>query len=295
MLHHFSRKQAASLLDLPPGRLRYWERIGLVKPSLVEGRRAFYNFKDLICLRTAGGLFHRGLSAEKIQESILSLRAKFPEFDEHLSNKRISVLSDRVILSNKYRLIDTHAGQLLLKFDLDEFSREIEASVGTEVEAKTAQEWFEEGHRLDASPEGYGEALLAYRHAVRIDPGHADAFVNMGRIYFHQRKFIDAQRCFRQALKKSPYHAKAAFNLANVLDELSCTAESVQWYERAIEAKPDFADVYFNLARAAEKLGDWDKAVRHWKAYLTLDPVSDHAKTARQRIHLIQAELARQN
>ena len=293
MLHHFNRKEAARILDFPPGRLRYWDRIGLIKPSLVEGRQAYYNFRDLICLRTAGGLVRRGLSAPKIKNSIQFLRAKFPEFDEQLSNKRISVLSDRVILSNKYRLIDTHSGQLLLKFDLDEFRQEIEAKLGSQTEPKTAQQWFEEGHCLDTSPEGFGEALEAYRNTVRLDPDFADAFVNMGRIYFHQKKYIDAQRCFRQALKKSPYHAKAAFNLANVLDELSCTAESVQWYERAIEAEPDFADVYFNLARATEKLGDWDKAVRHWKAYLTLDPSSDHAKTARKRIHLLQAELAR--
>lgn len=293
MLQHFSQKEASRLLDIPPARLRYWSRIDLVKPSLTENRTGYYNFRDLICLHTASALVRKGIPARKVKANIHSLRSKFPEFDEQLAHKRIYVMGSRVILSHKNRLIDSYSGQLLLKLDIDDFKQMVIESRKASEEPKSAGQWFREGLRAEASAEGLEPAQHAYRQAIRKDPQFADAFVNLGRTYFLQRKFIDAQRYFRQALRKNPYHAKAAFNLANVLDELGCTEEAAQWYERALEAQPDFADAYFNLARVTEKLGDWDKASRYWRAYLQFDSESEHARIARRRMHLIQGQLAR--
>ncbi len=293
MVKHFSRAEAAKLLGIGLGRLRYWDRIGLVRPSLRESGRAYYDFQDLICLKTALGLVNQGVAARKIRTSVASLREKIPGFDGQLSSKRIYIFGNRVIISHKNRLIDSRSGQLHLKFDVDEFASEVYATPECAQVAKSAEEWFLEGQRLDAEtgPEAQTAALRAYKEAVKLDASHADAYVNMGAIYYGQRKFIDAQRCFRLAIRQRPYHAKACFNLGNVLDELNCTEEAIRWYERSLEADPEFPDAYFNLAAAAEKLGLWDRAVRHWKAYLTFDSESPHAHTARKRIHALEAQL----
>lgn len=292
MLKQFKRAEVARLLDIKESQLRYWARIDLVKPSIQEGGRSFYDFQDLICLKTAQGLISRGLQATKIRESILSLKKKFPDVETQLSDKRIYVFGNRVIISHKNHLIDSHSGQLLLKFDIDSFTDEISQTVESLETKKTAEEWFREGLRYDSDPETYDKALNAYREAVKQRQDFAAAYVNMGTIYYMQRKFLDAQRCFRLAIQREPYHAKAAFNLGNVLDELNCTDEAVQWYERSVESDPNFPDVYYNLAAACERLGQRDRALRHWRAYLSFDSTSKHAQVAKRRIKLLESQLA---
>ncbi len=293
MLHHYSRAEAAEILDIKPSRLRYWERIGLVQPSLREGRASFYDFKDLICLKTAQGLVAKGLAASRIKENIRGLREKFPQFEGKLTSKRIYVFGDRVIVSHRRRLIHSHSGRLYFKFDVDDFSEEVNSwRRHAEVEEKTAQEWFAEGRQLEGRPETRGRAVQAYQEAVKLEPRLAEAYVRMGALYHEQNKLIDAQRCFRIALRRNPYHSRACFELGNVLDEVNCSEEAVRCYEKAVEIDPEFSDAYFNLAATAEKLGLLDRAVRCWRAYLRFEPQSRHAPLARQRIKLLEGHLA---
>lgn len=292
MVKQFSRAEVARLLGIKESQLRYWAKIDLVKPSIKHEGMTYYDFQDLICLKTAQGLVSKGLRATRIRESILSLKNKFPDVETQLSDKRIYVFGNRVIISHKNHLIDTHSGQLLLKFDIDSFSDEITQNVESMETKRTADEWFREGLFYDSDPGTHEKALHAYRQAVKERPDFAAAYVNMGTVFYVQRKFLDAQRCFRLAIQREPYHAKAAFNLGNVLDELNCTEEAVQWYERSVESDPNFPDVYYNLAASCERLGQRDRALRYWRAYLSFDSTSKHAQVAKRRIKLLESQLA---
>ncbi len=290
LAHHVARSEAARILGLEPNRLRYWDRIGLVKPSLREGRRTFYDFQDLISLEIAQRLVQKGQPATRIKSHIRSLQERLPKFDGQLATKRIYVFDDRVIVSNRRRLIDTHSGRLCLKFDVADFQKQVDSRLA-KIESRTASEWFRRGLELQAEPRTQRQALDAFREAVKLDPQLADAYVNMGVLYYQQAKLIDAQRCFRMALRRSPYHTQACFELGNCLDELNCTEEALRWYEKSVEISPEFSDGYYNLATTAEKLGLWDRAVRAWRAFLQFDPRSSHAGTARGRIEVLEKHL----
>lgn len=291
MVKHFSRAEAAKILDTSVGRLRYWDSIGLARPSLREGGRAYYDFQDLICLKTAQGMIDKGVSTAKAQACVATLRKRLPLFDGQLNCKRIYVFGTRIIISHKNRLIDSHSGQLQLKFDIDDFEAEVRNRIGEKETPKTAEEWFQDGMRLQGRPGQEEEALRHFRKAVRLDPNLADAYVAMGVVHHREKRHIDAQRCFRLAIRTTPYHARACFHLAAVLDELNCTEEAIQWYERSLEADPFHPDAYFKLAEAVEKQGLLDRAARHWRAYLTLDSASPKAHLARRRIRSLQAEV----
>ncbi len=292
MVKHFSRAQAAQILDTTVGRLRYWDSIGLAKPSLHEGGKAFYDFQDLICLKTAQGMVDKGVSATKTRASVATLRKRIPLFDGQLNSKRIYVFGTRVIISHKNRLIDSASGQLHLKFDIDEFEAEVRERLGEKETQMTAEEWFQEGARLESVGGREEESLHHFKEAVKLDPAYADAYVEMGIVHHRLKRYIDAQRCFRLAIRRNPYHAKASFHLATVLDELNCTEEAIQWYERSLEADPFFPEAYFKLAGAVEKQGLFERAARHWKAYLTLDSGSPKAHLARKRIRALQTQPA---
>ncbi len=295
MLKYFSPNEVSKILGLTPGRLAYWNRINLVRPSVRERGKCFYDFRDLICLKTAQGLVNKGLSALKVKKSIESLRKRIPDLDDQLNNKRIYVFGNRVIISHRNRLIDTHSGQLFFRFDVDDLAAEIESLGEIEDQAKTAEDWFEEGLKYDSDQHSFDQAIQAYREAVKLNPNYADAYVNMGTVYYHLSKFVDAERCFRLALSRDPYHSRAYFNLGNVLDEFNCLEEALHCYERSLEADPYFPDAYYNLARACEKTGSWDRAVKYWRTYLTFDSISKHAEFARKRVKLLQSQLVQQD
>jgi tetratricopeptide (TPR) repeat protein len=292
MLKYFCTEEVARILKIETGRLKYWNRIDLVKPSVREYGKNFYDFQDLICLRTAQGLTAKGMPASAIKKSIDLLKKRIPDIEEQLNNKRIYAFGNRIIISHKNRLIDTQSGQMFFRFDVDDLIKEIEKGARIREQAKTAEDWFEEGLRHDSNGESHDKALQAYREALKLNPNYTDAYVNMGTVYYNQQKYLDAERCYRLALSRDPYHAKAHFNLGNVLDEFNCTEEAIRYYQKSLESDPTYADAFYNLARALEKQGQWDKAVRHWKSYLRFDAVSKHAEFARKRVKYLQSQLA---
>ena len=291
MLQHFSRQEVSKLLSIKTSRLHYWDRIGLVKPSFRKKGTSYYTFQDLICLKTADALVGGGLPASKIKLSIDSLRNRIPESDDHLNNKRIYVFGNRIIVRHRNQLIDSQSGQLFFQFDVDNFAADIRQKVRSFRPKRSAEDWFQEGLHNDGSQETYPQALHAYRQVIRLDPGFADAYVNMGTIYYNQGKLADAERCCRLALAHNPNHAQAYFNLGNVVDELDRRAEAMQCYEKALELDPDYPDANYNLASTCEKLEFWQRAIKHWKRYLAFDEQSKYATSARRRIKLLESRL----
>jgi tetratricopeptide (TPR) repeat protein len=58
-------------------------------------------------------------------------------------------------------------------------------------------------------------------------------------------------------------------------------SEAVEAYRSAIRLVPGYADAHYNLALAYERTGQRRKALRHWTAYLRLDPIGPWATHAR--------------
>ena len=291
MLAYFTRPAVSKILKITTGRIRYWERIGLVRPSAHDKGRPVYDFRDLVCLRTARRLVNRGLSASKIQKSIHALRVRLPETDETLSDKRFFTVGKRVLIGHRDCLIDSHTGQLSFRFDAETPSHQSAESLLDVTSHRTARDWFEEGLRYDSDPVSHTQALQAYLEAIKLDPGFADAYVNVGTIYYNQRNLAEAQRYYGLALAADPHHSRAHFNLGNVLNECSCPEESARCYREALDNDPNFSDAHFNLAAVYEKLGQWYRAAEHWKSYLQFDSGSEHALVARRRMKLLRSRL----
>ncbi|MFH1752928.1 MAG: tetratricopeptide repeat protein, partial [Candidatus Omnitrophota bacterium] len=62
------------------------------------------------------------------------------------------------------------------------------------------------------------EALASYRAAVKIDPGYADAYNNIGAVYRDMGEKGRAMEYFKKALDAEPGHAKARENLSGLTE-----------------------------------------------------------------------------
>lgn len=62
----YSRAQAARMLGVSAGQLRYWAQRGLVCPTVRRGKKWRYDFKDLLAIRQTRDLLARGLKPGQI-------------------------------------------------------------------------------------------------------------------------------------------------------------------------------------------------------------------------------------
>ena len=80
----------------------------------------------------------------------------------------------------------------------------------------------------------------------------------------------------------------ARFDLGNLYDERGDSPNALFHYGEALRANPSYADAHYNLALLHQALKDVMKAVRHWRAYLKLDPRSPWADIARRELQKLE-------
>jgi tetratricopeptide (TPR) repeat protein len=114
-----------------------------------------------------------------------------------------------------------------------------------------------------------------------LNPGHAAAAINLGTIHFNERDFTRAEQLYRLATEADPEYALAFFDLGNVLDEQQRLEEAIAAYEHALKLVPQYADAHYNLALAYERMKEPRRALKHWTAYVQLDPTGPWAAHAR--------------
>ena len=137
-----------------------------------------------------------------------------------------------------------------------------------ETAGMSAQEIYE--HACLKEDEDVDTAREWYLRCIEVDPKHADAHVNLGRLLHEGDRPDAAQIHYKLALAARPDDAIAAFNLGVALEDLDQNAESIEAYQIAIRLDPSNADAHYNLARLMEQDGNAEGAVRHLIIYRQL-------------------------
>ena len=113
-------------------------------------------------------------------------------------------------------------------------------------------------------------AEAAYRRVLAIDPGHADAYLNLGALLCESHRCDEAVALYDEALKRKPHEALLHFNRAIALEDQGHSAAALASYHACLRLSPDLADAHYNAARLHQQLGDGRQAVRHFNAYRRL-------------------------
>jgi Flp pilus assembly protein TadD len=153
-------------------------------------------------------------------------------------------------------------------------------SLGT----RTAEEWFDLAMTLDGSQESMGEAVEAYREAIKAAPEWIEPHINLGTALFHLGRLIESRDAFCAAVKIDRRHALAHFNLGCICDRLGDGDQAVHEFRAALACEPAMAEAHLNLALVYEKQNRKDESRRHLSAYLRYDPNGRWADFARARL-----------
>ncbi len=274
----FTRREVQRILEVTEKQLDYWERLRIVTPRKGKGEK-FYEFRDLISLRTAKQLIEQGVPANRLRRSLAALRQKLSEVQAPLTELRILSEGKDIVVERDGARLQPLSGQFVLNFDTRQLKDKIRF-----MPERSAEEWFALALQYEADRDTWAEAMDAYEHALAINPRLVEALINLGTLQYEQGNFEKAADRFGCAVELDPENALAQFNLGSLLEELGQLEPARQHLRQAVRLDAGYADAHYNLAFVCEKLGAFPEARQHWQRYVELDPSSPWCTYARQRL-----------
>lgn len=143
------------------------------------------------------------------------------------------------------------------------------------AEARAA---FERGQDLSQMDHDE-EAIEAFKQAVNLEPGYAEAYFRMAYSYTVLGKKDEAEAAFEKAAKayekfthKNPKNARAQFNMGLAYGKLLKPEEAVKALKQAVKLAPENGEFYYELGLAQSKLADYDEALNAFQKAIDLDP-----------------------
>jgi len=293
----YKRSQVSALLGIPEGRLKWWEKCGLVKPSRKFGKEKFYTFQNLIAARAAKELTERGCRASLIKKAIQKLSEDLEYAEKPLTKMKVYGNSRRLVVESEGKEVEVDSGQVLIEFKVSSLVESIRTGAfrtPKDKEKETPQlsslEWFLKGIKLEdeGGEEGLIKAEEAYRKALEIEPDMAPALTNLGNLKFKSGDFVQAENFYREAIKIDPYLPQPYYNLGCLKLETGRPDLAIIFLKKAHELDPSFADACFNLALAYEKEGRKEDAVFYYRKFVEMEQDSPWSQMAREKIDLLR-------
>ena len=270
----YSSREVSELVGLSVTQVRRFARTGFLSPQRTHQNHYRFSFQDLTFLRNTTALFATALSRQLIYRALRELRRQQPA-DRPLSELRLTAGKTTIVASDGDATWYPVSGQFVFDFAAIEHPTPIspiEDGVPPDdlpmVEEVKAEAWFDRGCALEADRPI--EARQAYRRVLALDPSHANARINLGRLLHAAGQTEEAIEHYHIVLTGSPGNAIAAFNLGVALEDKSREQDAFTAYAQALASDPNCADAHFNIAKLYEGAGDQVSALRHLRTYRDL-------------------------
>ncbi len=205
-------------------------------------------------------IFHRGYTPDLLQSRQKSQRAKrllekafnADPNDAYLCNKLgalyLSMGNEKEGIKLLKQGLKSHTSSVPIRFELHyHLANAFRAQQKWELARKHYQKALAEEILLPlkvASLINYGgllqelaeydQAQEIYQTAIQIDPSQAIAYFNLGMIYKHQNRLMDALKAYQQAITLQPDYPEAHQNFGVTAYKAGLMAESLAAFQQAI-------------------------------------------------------------
>lgn len=132
----FSVLQSCRFTGCTSHQLRYWDQIGLVRPSVQStggrpGVRRLYSFRDLVALKVVKSLLDGGMSLQRVRRAYEYLRKK-AGLEEHLSGVKLITDGQSIfrVAKDDGEILDAlRQGQMAFFLAIDQITRNLDQGV----------------------------------------------------------------------------------------------------------------------------------------------------------------------
>src|ERR1044072_1521072 len=189
----YSRAAVRRKFGITERQLKSWEREGLLTPLET------YSFSDLISIQTLLKLRENHIQPRQIGRALESLRKKLDWVKEALAELRIVSNGKPMAGQLGGQKMEAISGQILFDFEAGSLGGvksfpERNRSVNR---MRESEQWFQKGLELEETGAPVSQAIDAYRKVLELNPEAAGALVNLGTIYYRQRRYADAEKYYR--------------------------------------------------------------------------------------------------
>ena len=248
-----------------------------------------YSFEDLGQLRTLRDMqANTRISAKSIRASVAAMQ-RVAGMRNPLIEASFVRRGSRLSFRHGGALMDPLTQQLAFDFDTSP-ARQLRVvganGDGPARQAAEMQDMFLRAVQLEENPATIPQAAEIYHailHPSRTRPGSDQsrddplqpAPIRIGRGALPQGHDRRPRVCARILRSRQRSRRDAA------------PGRGTAAYQRAVALVPQYADAHYNLALAYERQGHRRRALRHWLAYVRLDPVGPWAKHAKEQARKI--------
>ncbi|MBU0699668.1 MAG: MerR family transcriptional regulator, partial [Proteobacteria bacterium] len=124
----FTTNEVTFFTGVSARRLRWWDKKGLIKPTINPGRKPHqarrYTIRDLICILVVRDLKEKGLSLQIIRKSVERIKAT--GIEHPLSRLRVACLSSSVFFKKDGKYIDPISGQIVIEEAIEKIRPKLE-------------------------------------------------------------------------------------------------------------------------------------------------------------------------
>ncbi|WP_239482694.1 tetratricopeptide repeat protein [Paraburkholderia sp. C35] len=115
-------------------------------------------------------------------------------------------------------------------------------------------------------------ALASCEQAIRLEPGLAQAWINFGNALLDLGSDEGALDSYMKAIALNPNDANAHNNVGNILEKYGRAAGAADAYQRALALEPMRASLHNNLGNVLRDQGLTEEATESYRRAVELDP-----------------------
>jgi tetratricopeptide (TPR) repeat protein len=132
------------------------------------------------------------------------------------------------------------------------------------------------------------EAIPYFQDALRLDPDHPIALVNLGNAYRQQKQWEQARAPLEHALELSPEDPEANYSLAMVFAQMNDTKHAYEYLQRALQFRPAYPEALNNLGILYLRTGRRDQAIANFEECIRVAPAFDQAYLNLARVYVVE-------
>ena len=122
--------------------------------------------------------------------------------------------------------------------------------------------------------EDYDRAKANFERQSGRDFKRTQSYLMLGKIYYLEGMYNEAERAFRRVLEFNPWSAEANYNLAVILEKDARFAEASELLEKVLVVRPFSIDTSVRLAKLYNHLASRSKRTELLRKLLILEPDS---------------------